>query len=231
VGNEYQATVLLTVVLLVVMILQLLKPDVAEAIASISATFFGVFYVGWLMSHAILLRRMDEILRIKYTGPAEGPFWIGGVFLDQSLGIFLLLFCIICVSGSDIGAYFVGRRFGRTKLAPRISPNKTIEGALGGVVSGALLGLVLWIIFDLWVFKGQVLSAGQVLIIGPILAGFGILGDLAESLIKRDAHTKDTGAIFPGMGGILDRIDSNMVALPVLYYYMSAWFFLKSYVG
>ncbi|MDP3937697.1 MAG: CDP-archaeol synthase [Deltaproteobacteria bacterium] len=231
VGNEYQTNVLLTAVLLVVMILQLLKQDIAEAISDISATFFGVFYVGWLMSHAILLRRMDEILRIKYGAPAEGPFWMGGAFVDDKLGIFLLLFCIVTVAGTDVGAYFVGRRFGRLKLAPRVSPNKTVEGAVGGALVGILLGLVAWAVFNFWILTSPVLPLQQAVLIAALLSVFGILGDLAESLIKRDAKAKDTGTIFPGMGGMLDRIDSNMVAFPVLYYYMSAWFFFRSFVS
>ncbi|MFQ5458503.1 MAG: phosphatidate cytidylyltransferase [Myxococcota bacterium] len=231
VGNEYQTNVLLTAVLLVVMILQLLKRDVAEAISSISATFFGVFYVGWLMSHAILLRRMDEILRIKYGAPAEGPFWVGGMFIDQNLGIFLLMFCIAIIAATDACAYFVGRRLGRRKLAPRISPNKTVEGAIGGVIGGVLVGTVFWAIFNYWLLTSPALPFRQMLVIATLLAVFGILGDLAESLIKRDAKTKDTGTLFPGMGGMLDRIDSHMVAFPVLYYYMSAWFFFRNIVG
>jgi len=230
-GNEYQTNVLLTAVFLVVMILQLMKQDVAEAIGSISATFFGVFYVGWLMAHAILLRRMDEILRTKYEPLTEGPFWIGPVYVNQYLGVFLLLFCICCVAGGDIGAYFTGRRFGRTKLAPRVSPNKTVEGAIGGVVTGVVFGLIVWTIFRIWVFRREVLPVGQALLLGLVLAAIGILGDLAESLIKRDAHAKDAGTLIPGMGGMLDRIDSNMVAFPVLYYWMNAWFFLKSLGG
>lgn len=235
VGNEYQTNVLLTAVLLVVMILQLLKRDVAEAISSISATFFGVFYVGWLMSHAILLRRMDEVLRIKYGAPAEGPFWIGGLFVDQSLvqylGIFLLMFCVATIAATDAGAYFVGRRYGRRKLAPQISPNKTVEGALGGIFGGVLVGAIFWAIFNYWLLDSPLLSFWQMIILTMLLSVFGILGDLAESLIKRDAQTKDTGTLIPGMGGMLDRIDSHMVAFPVLYYYMSAWFFFRSYVG
>lgn len=235
VGNEYQTNVLLTAVLLVVMILQLRKPDVAEAISGISATFFGVFYVGWLTSHAILLRRMDEILRVKYGAPAEGPFWIGGLFVDQSLvqylGIFLLMFCIATISATDAGAYFVGRRYGRRKLAPRISPNKTVEGALGGIFSGVLVGAIFWAIFNYWVLDNPLLPFWQMVVLTVLLSVFGILGDLAESLIKRDAQTKDAGTLIPGMGGMLDRIDSHMVAFPVLYYYMSAWFFFRSYVG
>jgi phosphatidate cytidylyltransferase len=231
VGNEYWTNVLLTVVLLVVMILQLLKQDIAEAIGGISATFFGVFYVGWLMAHAILLRRMDEILRLKYGSPAQGPFWIGSVLLDKYLGIFLLIFCIAAVAGSDIGAYFVGRRFGRTKLAPRVSPNKTVEGAFGGLATGVLFGFLAWSVFRIWVFHREVLPIGQALVLSLVLSIFGVLGDLAESLIKRDAHAKDAGTLLPGMGGVLDRIDSNMVAFPVLYYYMNTWFFLRSLGG
>jgi phosphatidate cytidylyltransferase len=230
-SNEYQTNVLLTAVFLVVMILQLLKQDVAEAIGSISATFFGVFYVGWLMAHAILLRRMDDVLRTKYEPLTEGPFWIGPVYVNQYLGVFLLLFCICCVAGGDIGAYFTGRRFGRTKLAPRVSPNKTVEGAIGGVATGVVFGLIVWTIFRIWVFRREVLPVGQALLLGLVLAAIGILGDLAESLIKRDARAKDAGTLIPGMGGMLDRIDSNMVAFPVLYYWMNAWFFLKSLGG
>src|SRR5258705_13461195 len=115
--------------------------------------------------------------------------------------------------GSDTLAFFVGHALGRRKLAPRISPGKTIEGALGGLiggVSGALL--VRWL-----GLPGLPLAHAPLL--GALVAGFGICGDLVESLLKRWAGGKDSGALLPGHGGMLDRIDSLLFGAPVLYYY------------
>ena len=130
------------------------------------------------------------------SAAAEGPRW--------------LMLALAIVWAADSGAYFAGRRFGRTKLSPRISPNKTVEGLLGGVVAGMVLALAAA------PFAGasvKQLPAVAIVAIWTIL--FAVVGDLYESLLKRHVGAKDSGNLIPGHGGVLDRIDSVLAALPV----------------
>jgi phosphatidate cytidylyltransferase len=129
----------------------------------------------------------------------------------------------------DAGAYFVGRRYGRRKLAPAISPNKTVEGALGGLAIGTLGALTTKLLFDFAVpgrLSGDLsyLAAG---LFGLVISSAAILGDLVESVLKRDADLKDSGWILPGVGGVLDRIDSALLAIPVAYYLLLAYYRLS----
>ena len=114
-GSEYDAMLLMTVLLLVLMVAQLRKQVIADALSSISGTFFGVFYVGWLLSHAILLRRFDAVMTSRY-----GPESATNMGLVPETGIFLVIFTLTVVVWCDAGAYFAGRAYGRHPLAPRI---------------------------------------------------------------------------------------------------------------
>jgi phosphatidate cytidylyltransferase len=125
-------------------------------------------------------------------------------------GAWWLLFALFLVFAADVGAYFAGRRFGRHKLAPLISPGTTREGAVGGLL---LCGV--WAGVGLWLFK---LTGGPALgfvLLCAVIGGFSILGDLFESACKRIANVKDSGNILPGHGGMLDRIDSVVAAVPL----------------
>ena len=147
----------------------------------------GLLWVGFLGAHLVLIRAMPD-----------GNYW--------------LLILTGVTAGSDSGAYYSGRAFGKHKLSPLISPNKTIEGAVGGIVAGMIVAALLSILFLAtvpWLF---------VLISSIFLAVVGICGDLIESVIKRATGTKDSGTILGGHGGILDRADSILFAAPVLYY-------------
>jgi phosphatidate cytidylyltransferase len=147
----------------------------------------GLIWVGFLGSHLLLIREL----------PA-GQHWL------------LILSGI--TAGSDSGAYYAGRAFGRHKLSPLISPNKTIEGAIGGICCGALVAsLLAFLLLDTVPWGFVILSA---LVLGCV----GICGDLIESVVKRATGTKDSGTILAGHGGILDRADSILLAGPVLYY-------------
>lgn len=138
------------------------------------------------------------------------PAWLSLVRLrfDLPRGAEWMLFTLVLVFAADIGAFFAGRRFGRVRLAPAVSPGKTWEGVLGGALAGVLMALLgsAWFAVPAGVFVPLCLAA----------VAFSIVGDLTESLLKRFAGVKDSGTLFPGHGGVMDRIDSVTGAAPVL---------------
>ena len=140
------------------------------------------------------------------------PAWLALVRLrlDLPRGAEWVLFSLILVWVADIGAYFFGRRFGRLRLAPEVSPGKTWEGVIGGVGSSAVVAVIgsAWFHLPLPTFLPLCLAA----------VSFSIVGDLTESLLKRFAGVKDSGTLFPGHGGVMDRMDSVTGAVPVLFF-------------
>ncbi len=222
IGTEYHATLILTAAMIAMMVRAVGRAQISEALASISGTFMGVFYVGWLLSHIVVLRNFHHAASSKYGAAA-----VDAVGITRDSGIFFVLFCLVAVVWSDAGAYFAGRAWGRRKLAPRISPGKTVEGAIGGVVGGTVAALITKGVFDIfWPDLSRVLAWGPAAIMGIVVAMAAIVGDLAESLMKRDAQTKDAGSLLPGMGGVLDRIDSPLLGIPVMYYMLLFYVFL-----
>lgn len=222
-GSENLAMLLMTALLLALMIAQLRKAQIHEALSSISGTFFGVFYVGWLLSHAIVLRQFYDAAISRYS--IEDVLEAGYV---PDSGAFFLVFTLAVVVLCDAGAYFAGRRFGRRKLAPKVSPGKTVEGALGGLIAGMLGGVGVKGLFDfLWPELSAAFSWQQVIPFALVLSVVGIVGDLVESLLKRDAEVKDAGSLLPGMGGVLDRIDAPLLAFPAMYYMLLGSLYLR----
>jgi len=215
IGDASLANSVLTATLLTLMILQLTKQEIREAIASVSETFFGVIYVSWLLSYAVSVRFISSELERRY-----------GYVFDPQIGFFFMIFCLVAVVGSDAGAYFVGRQYGRRKLAPLISPNKSVEGALGGVAAGGVLAVLTKFTFT-FLIPGDLardIGWGAAFVFGMTLAAFAVLGDLIESVLKRDAAIKDAGNMLPGVGGVLDRIDSALLGIPVMYYLLLAYY-------
>ncbi|MFC1870616.1 phosphatidate cytidylyltransferase, partial [Chloroflexota bacterium] len=157
-----------------------------------SWTIAGILYVGWLLSYLVALR-----------GVAAGRDWV-----------FLALFTIFA---SDISAFFVGRAWGKHRLAPSISPRKTWEGAVAGVLGAVVISLVVVKL------SGLPLSFPQAILLGILVGILGQLGDLVESLFKRNTGVKESGKLMPGHGGVLDRIDSVVFAGVVVYYYTLAY--------
>jgi phosphatidate cytidylyltransferase len=176
----------------------LLQPKTGS-IADIAASIFGLFYLGYLPSHWLRLRQLTEP-----PLPPEAFNWL-------STGFVVTLMACLMIVASDIGSYWIGRRFGRLPLSP-ISPGKTVEGAVGGLGAAVTVGAV----FSVWLqWPVAILSGG---LLGALVALFALVGDLTESMMKRDAGLKDSGDALPGHGGILDRIDSYLFTPAVVFY-------------
>ena len=167
-------------------------------IANVSTTIAGFIYCGWLPCHLIMMRQLGADKTDIMT-----------ICQNQGLGFLLLMFFVILAT--DIGAYYFGSKFGKHPLCPVVSPKKTIEGAVGGGGLAIIISVIIGYFIGLeWYYS---------LIAGILITVFAQLGDLSESLIKRDAGVKDSGNSLPGHGGFLDRVDSYMFSAPVAYYF------------
>lgn len=130
------------------------------------------------------------------------------------LGLDKLLFALLTIWATDSGAYFIGRAFGKKKLSAEISPNKTVEGFFGGIFSAILVGLIFHY------FVNFLPTYVQTVFVSVIVSIVGQMGDLVQSAFKRHYGTKDSGTIFPGHGGVLDRFDSLIFIMPILYFFI-----------
>ncbi|MDC0319823.1 phosphatidate cytidylyltransferase [Synechococcus sp. AH-551-G03] len=182
----------------------LLQPKTGS-IADIAASIFGLFYLGFLPSHWLRLRNLTDF----DIAPVLQRLSIDNSWLSS--GLLITLAACLMVVASDIGSYMIGRRIGRHPLSP-ISPSKTIEGAIGGALCSVLVGALMASLMG-WTLGW--LSGG---LLGALVALFALVGDLTESMMKRDAGVKDSGDALPGHGGILDRIDSYLFTPAVVYY-------------
>jgi phosphatidate cytidylyltransferase len=177
--------------LLVLLLAIVFRGDLQEGVSAAGVTLLGAVYLG-----------------------ALGGVMAGLLLVDPAAeGAWRLVLLLATVMVSDVFAFFIGHGFGRRKLAPSISPGKTIEGAMGGLVGGVVGALA---VRALGLPDLPLLHA---VLLGLAVAGFGVAGDLFESLLKRWAGVKDSGRLFPGHGGMLDRLDSLLFGAPVLYYY------------
>ncbi len=195
--NGVYANLFLTLVLVTLMCLELTRRETKMATTHIATTILGVMYIGFFGAHLIMLR--------------EYPLSIN---LDYSYGASFVFLAFIVTWAGDTGAYIVGSAFGRTPLIPWISAKKTREGSVGGLVfaiGGALVAR--------WWFAPY-LDLWQARVLGVLAGTVGQLGDLFESLIKRDAKIKDTSEMIPGHGGVLDRFDSWLFTAPLIYYFI-----------
>ncbi|MEW6731202.1 MAG: phosphatidate cytidylyltransferase [Acidobacteriota bacterium] len=194
-SNQFELILPMSVGLLLAMMIAALfesqdNKDFSKIMGSVASTFLGVFYVVVLAGFLVGVRVM-----------ASAPH-------SQLLSLFFLI-----IAASDTGAYYTGRNLGRHKLAPRISPGKTIEGSLGGLVAAIAIAFIVK-----YTFFSQ-LPGWHALVLAIVMNIVGQLGDLFESLLKRGAGTKDAASIIPGHGGLLDRLDSVLFNAPLLYYY------------
>ncbi|MCI5889329.1 MAG: phosphatidate cytidylyltransferase [Brachyspira sp.] len=160
-------------------------------IANVATTLLGIIYCGWFPLHLIFLRHLSSER------------------FHDGLGFVVLMFTAILMT--DIGCYYAGRHLGKHKLAPIVSPNKTIEGSMGGAIAAVIGALIIGYFLQLeWYFS---------VMLGFLCTVFAQIGDLCESLLKRDAGVKDSGHSLPGHGGFLDRTDSFILTIPVMYYF------------
>lgn len=181
-------------ILISILISQLFRSNQSNPLLSTSLSLLGILYVGWLAAHLLYLRGLPG-------------------------GFFYVILVLLVTWANDTGAYFVGINLGKRKLCPHISPNKTIEGSLGGLISS----LVAIFIIGFWINNTSpqfTFSLIELLVLGIIISMAAQFGDLVESLFKRDADLKDSSNLIPGHGGILDRFDSLLFTAPVVYYYL-----------
>jgi len=188
-GDRALLTAVLSFAVMVILMLNLLRVDEEGLdMIRVGKVIVGIMYIPLLLSHFILIRQTSS-----------GVYWI--------------FFILVLAFSGDIAAYYVGSRMGKTKLLPKVSPGKTVEGTIGLVV-GSIAGALLFrqLFFPLLPVPHAVIMA----LVGSIA---GQLGDLCESVLKRTAGVKDSGAMLPGHGGILDRLDCLMFITPFVYYY------------
>ena len=180
------------------------QKDNPHPLRTIGGTLFGILYVGLLWNFLAKL--------LLFARPVDhlGIYWPGR---------WLLLYAVFAAKFTDIGAYVIGCSFGRHKLIPRISPGKSWEGVIGGVLVGTLVGTAF-----VWALCGQLAPLGltwtRAIPLGIVLSVCGVVGDLTESLFKRAANVKDSGGVIPGMGGILDVLDSILFTAPAVYLFL-----------
>ena len=169
--------------------------DIKTTLVDSAVLFFGVAYISGCLSYLISIRQMTD-------------------------GTALIVFLLTMIWGGDAGAYYVGRAMGKRKLYPAISPNKTVEGSLGGLLGSFMTGvLAKFALVPLF-------SLADLFFLTLLLGTFGQLGDLAESMLKRSAGVKDSSGLIPAHGGLLDKLDSVAFAAPMFYYYL---FWVKGY--
>lgn len=171
----------------------------SQAATDFAVTLAGLLYIGWLGAYLISLRELPD-----------GKWW------------FLVVFPSVWLA--DSAAYFVGRRYGNHPLSPRLSPKKTWEGYLAGILGGTLSGALFGILWRIGAGPQSAITAGAGAILGFVLSAITPLGDLGESMIKRQAGQKDSSHLLPGHGGAFDRIDSWLWAAPIGYYLIILFF-------
>jgi phosphatidate cytidylyltransferase len=170
--------------------------DTARSIIHVAVEFFGVCYVTIPLCF---------MLGILYAPTQDGRWWLG--------------YLIVVTKITDVGAYFVGRLWGKHKLAPVLSPKKTVEGAIAGFLCAVLMSVALYMLGQKYSGGAFDLTLIQALILGMLIGILGQIGDLAESMLKRDAFVKDSNTL-PGLGGILDMVDSLILTAPIVYFFL-----------
>jgi phosphatidate cytidylyltransferase len=195
-GFQY-SDVLITLIVMVTLVVFLIQFEKGSLTApfDFAITLGGVFYIGWLGGYFISLRMLPD-------------------------GLWWMLLTLPAIWFADAGGYTIGRHFGKHKISKRASPNKSWEGFFGGILFAAILSPL---IAYLWQVKAPGITPLKGMVLGIILSLFCIFGDLGESMFKRHFQVKDSSNVLPGHGGIFDRIDSWLWAVPIGYYFAILW--------
>jgi phosphatidate cytidylyltransferase len=224
--------------------LRLCYPIIIQAIVTFNWSVFGVYVTGYFLLIGLVWWPIALILVARYPKGAARwgqsmflrglmgffvlvPTWFALNFIratdlyGKDNGIYALLFLFVLIWGADSGAYFVGKKWGKNKLAPEVSPGKTLQGMLGALITTVIISP-----FFLAVVPDADPNVFAVILLGLVTVLFSILGDLFESMLKRNVGMKDSGRIFPGHGGLLDRIDSLTAAAPI--FALGSWLVLKT---
>jgi phosphatidate cytidylyltransferase len=164
-----------------------------NAVTSIAVTFFGIVYI------TIPLSMIVSIVYFFKDDPWKGQLWV--------------IYLLAVTKMTDVGGLFTGKFLGKRKLLPIVSPNKTVEGAIGGIIASIITSIA-------FAYFGSLMSILGSIVLGFIISLFAMLGDLSESLLKRDGKIKDSGHNIPGLGGILDMVDSLLFTTPVIYLFL-----------
>lgn len=192
--------VVLVLFLIVIFARQMFRGAARDPLRAMSYTVFGLLYIPWLFSF---------ITKIIYLTPPTPE--------GAATGQYYVLFLVMVTKFSDMGAYVFGSLFGKHPFAPHISPNKTWEGFVGALLTSLLAA---WWLYALMPEKLSAFRFDDVVILGLLLGFAAVIGDLAESIVKRGANTKDSSHLLPGIGGTLDLIDSLLFTSPLLFFYM-----------
>lgn len=198
---EVSYSAILAIYVLIMLTIMLIGYDITK-FEHVAVAFFASVAVPFAFSIFVYLRDINV--------HSDGKF-------SKTEGVYLILLVLVCSWLTDVFAYFTGRAFGKHKLCPKISPKKTVEGAIGGIVIPAVINIIVLAVFEKFFFDGTVIPYWAMLIISPVLSVASMLGDLSASTIKRNFGVKDFSNLIPGHGGIMDRFDSCLFVLPAIY--------------
>jgi phosphatidate cytidylyltransferase len=191
----------------------------------------GIFVLGSMLYHMIAYERGREQAGTDFAITLSGTLYVGliGAYLislrDIPNGMWWFMIALPSIWAADSGAYFYGRKFGRRKLSPRLSPKKTLEGYIAGVISGPIIGMAFAYLASSQAAPVAGITPLRGAVLGLVLAVIAPLGDLGESMIKRQFGVKDSSKLLPGHGGAFDRIDSWIWGA-IISYYLITWFYI-----
>lgn len=206
---------LFTLVSIFTLFINLQKQDLSNTLIGAGTKFLGIVYIGWFLSHAILIRNINESIF---------PYIDNANIKNNDIGFFWIVFVVACTFLNDSAAYFFGKYKGKIKLVPRLSPGKTVEGTVCGIFMALLCGIIINLIFS------SPISYIWAMLLGFVVGVVAVLGDLIESMFKRSVSIKDSGGLLPGHGGVLDRFDSLILVFPVMYYLILFYYLKDNYL-
>ncbi len=205
-GIEWIPTTAVMAIYCVVLFMLMLTDFKNTKFEEVASVIIATTLVPWSFSTLIFLNDMSETYTAKF---------------DRYHDLFFILFGLFAAWLTDTFAYFSGRLLGKHKMCPEISPKKTVEGAIGGVLGGVLSCVILFVIFDKNFFTVHSFGIVWVIVVSAVLSLVGMCGDLTASVVKRNFGVKDFGNILPGHGGVMDRFDSGLFVLAMLYVFVT----------